>query len=379
MTGASPWAGRRVVLVHDWLTGQRGGERVLDALCELFPEAELLTLVHLRGSVSPRIEQRRIRRSWVQFLPRAATRYREYLLLFPTAIEQFDLDEADLVVSTSHCAAKSVVKTGRAVHVCYCHSPMRYAWDQFGEYFGAPRVGRAANAVLRHAMAHMARWDATTAHRVDRFVANSSYVAGRIRRYYNRDADVLHPPVDTTFFTPGPIGPDAGVLAVSALVPYKRLDLAIGAAARVGRPLTIIGTGPDEARLRAMAGPTVTFRGRITDEELRDAYRRASAVLLPGEEDFGLVPVEAMACGRPVVALARGGACETVVDGVTGALVDASTSEAFADGLDRVLSTPPDQTALRQRALEFSPEHFEAAFRALIGAALSADPHAATL
>jgi glycosyltransferase involved in cell wall biosynthesis len=228
-------------------------------------------------------------------------------------------------------------------------------------------------------MAHMARWDAGTAHRVDRFLANSRYVAGRIRRYYNRDADVLHPPVDTTFFTPGDAAPDGGVLAVSALVPYKRLDLAIAAADRVGRPLTIIGTGPDEARLRALAGPNVTFLGRVSEDQLLQAYRRASAVILPGEEDFGLVPVEAMACATPVVALGRGGAAETILDGVTGALVAESTGDAFADGLDRVLRRPLDRNALRERALDFSPDQFTSTFRDLVAAELRAHDHAATL
>ena len=196
-----PWERARVVLVHDWLTGMRGGEKVLESLCRLFPDAPLVTLVHVKGSVSPLIERRPIRTSVIQRLPHAGRRYRAYLPLFPAAVELLDLDEADLVISTSHCAAKSVVRNGRAFHVCYCHSPMRYAWDQFDAYFGPARVGRWRSAALRHVMAGLARWDRATANRVDRFLANSHYVAGRIARYYNRPATVLYPPVDTQFFT----------------------------------------------------------------------------------------------------------------------------------------------------------------------------------
>src|SRR6187399_1758310 len=240
--GRLPWHGRRVVLVHDWLTGMRGGEKVLESICRLFPHADLCTLVHVKGSVSPLIEARRIRTSMVQRLPSPARRCRHYLPLFPAAIEWFDLDDADLVISTSHCAAKSVVPTGRALHVCYCHSPMRYAWDQFDAYFGPERLGRAGSALARVTMAWLARWDRDTAHRVHSFVANSGYVAGRIARYYNRRATVVHPPVDTEFFTPGDAPPSSYFLVVSALVPYKRIDFAVDAATRLGLPLKIVGS-----------------------------------------------------------------------------------------------------------------------------------------
>ncbi|HET9369959.1 MAG TPA: glycosyltransferase, partial [Vicinamibacterales bacterium] len=292
-----PWAGLRVALVHDWLTGMRGGEKVLESLCRIFPDAPLFTLVHARGSVSPLIERRRIKASLVQRLPSPARLYRHYLPLFPVAIETFDLDDVDLVISTSHCAAKSVVPNGRAFHVCYCHSPMRYAWDQFPHYFGPERVGAAASAALRPVLAWLARWDRSTAHRVHRFLANSQYVAGRIARYYNRQATVLYPPVDTTFFTPGDVRPASHVLVVSALVPYKRIDIAINAAREARVPLKIVGTGPDLARLRELGGGDVEFCGHLPADRLRHAYRDAQAVVLPAEEDFGIVPVEAMACG----------------------------------------------------------------------------------
>lgn len=371
--GAAPLdtGGRRVVLVHDWLTGMRGGEKVLDTLCRFFPGADLLTLVHARGAVSPTIEARRIRTSIVQRLPQPIRWYRYYLPVFPMAIEGFDLDDADLIVSTSHCAAKAVVPTGRAVHVCYCHSPMRYAWDQFEAYFGPDRLGRAGSAAARLALAWLARWDRDTAGRVTHFVANSRFVARRIVRYYNRRASVLYPPVDTRYFTPGDGPPYPYFLVVSALVPYKRVDVAIAAARRAGVPLRIVGTGPDRARLEAIAGPDVEFLGAIDVAELRELYRHATALVLPGEEDFGIAPVEAMACGRPVVALGFGGAAETVVPGETGLLVEAPDPDAFAEAMLAVGRQDFDPHALSAHAARFSTDRFEAGLRTILTEALS--------
>ncbi len=301
----------RVALVHDWLTGMRGGEKVLDAICELFPDAPLFTFLHVEGSVSRRIESRAIRSSIAGALPRASRFYRHYLPLYPMLVETFDLDAYDLVITSSHCAVKSVVAP-RAVHVCYCHSPMRYAWDQFNEYFGPRQVGKAVSLSIRPVMAALARWDASTGHRPDRFLANSQYVAGRIRRYYNRRSTVVYPPVDTEFFRPSADGDVAAratpnFLIVSALVPYKRLDIAIEACRTLRVLLRIAGTGPELTRLQQLGGSDVEFLGWQPDDRVRRLYQEASAVLLPGVEDFGMVPVEAQACGTPVVALDAGG------------------------------------------------------------------------
>ena len=369
-------AGRRVAIVHDWLTGMRGGEKVLEAICRLLPSAELVTLVHARGSVSPLIEQRRIRTSAIQWLPQPARWYRHYLPLFPTAIELFDFDDVDLVVSTSHCAAKAVVPTGRARHICYCHTPMRYVWDQFDAYFGPERLGIVGSAAARHVARWLAQWDRQTSSRVDRFIANSAYVAGRIGRYYNRAATVVHAPVATDFFTPGPAVANAtsnGFLVVSALVPYKRVDLAIRAAMSINVPLKIVGTGPDEARLRAIAGPGIEFLGAVSDAELRDAYRSADALVLPAEEDFGIAPVESLACGRPVIALGRGGARETVEPDVTGLLVDEPDADAFASAMRQVLGRTFDPALLRARAERFSTARFEAEFSEAVRDTLMTD------
>jgi glycosyltransferase involved in cell wall biosynthesis len=367
---------RRVALVHDWLTGMRGGEKVLEAIAELYPDAPIHTLLHVRGSVSAALEHHPSRRSFVQRLPAAARRYRNYLPLFPTAIEQFDFDPYDLVISTSHCAAKSIVVPGRARHICYCHSPMRYAWDQFDSYFGPGHVGPAVSRLLRPVMARLARWDAATAGRVDRYVANSHYVAGRILRYYNRGSTVVYPPVDTAFYRPDPArSPEPFFLVVSALVPYKRLDVAIRACAEAGAPLTIVGKGPEELRLRRLAetaGAAVTFAGWLEDGQIRDLYQRCRAVLMPGVEDFGMVPVEAQACGRPVVALAEGGAVESVVDGVTGVLVKDPSVAAFAAALRDVSSRPFDSAAIRRHAESFSRARFQEQFQDLVNHEVSA-------
>jgi glycosyltransferase involved in cell wall biosynthesis len=369
-------AGWRVALVHDWLTGMRGGEKVLDALCVLCPDAHIFTLLHVPGSVSGRIAARPLHASFVQHLPRAPRWYRNYLPLFPAAVESFDLDGFDLVISSSHCAVKSVVVPGRARHLCYCHSPMRYAWDQFDAYFGPARLGRASR-LARAALRPLARWDAATSGRPDRYVANSQYVARRIRRYYNRSAAVVAPPVDTVFYTPAAGAPGPYLLVVSALVPYKRLDIAIHAARAAGMPLKIAGEGGDRARLEALAGPDVEFLGRATDETVRELYRGATAVLLPGEEDFGIVPVEAQACGRPVIALARGGALETVVDGETGLLVDSTEPGAWAAAMQRVRDAVSAGTAflpgrIRAHAEQFSRERFLTAMAAEIDALVDA-------
>jgi glycosyltransferase involved in cell wall biosynthesis len=361
----------RVALIHDWLTGMRGGEKVLEALCELFPSAELFTLVHVPGAVSPTIEALPRHTSLLQGLPLIRRFYRQALPVFPIAIELFDLDGFDLVVSSSHCAAKSVVVPGRARHICYCHTPMRYAWDQFSNYFGPERLGRLGSLAAAAAMRRLARWDAATAGRVHSYVANSRYVAGRIRRYYGRDAAVVYPPVDTAFYRPDGRAAEPYFLIVSALVPYKRIDIAMEAARLAGLPLRIVGDGPDRTRLLAGAGPGVQFLGTRTNHEIRELYQGATAVILPGEEDFGIVAVEAQACGRPVVSRAEGGALETVIHGRTGVLVEGPGAEALAGGLREAAERPFDASAIRRHAERFSRERFASEMLAAINGTLN--------
>jgi glycosyltransferase involved in cell wall biosynthesis len=351
----------RVALIHDWLTGMRGGEKALEVFCEIFPDADLFTLVYLPGTTSPLIEKRTVHRSAIQWLPMAGKLYRQYLPLFPIAVEQFDLDGYDLVISTSHCAAKSVVVTGRARHLCYCLTPMRYAWDQFDAYFGPERVGRLGNMVLRPMLAGLARWDRATEGRVHRYLAISQYVARRIALYYNRQSTLVYPPVDTEFYQPGPVEPpptQPKFLVVSALVPYKRVDLAMMAARQAGVALTVVGNGPERSKLETLTGDGIELAGWRTDEEIRDLYRTCTAAILPGEEDFGIVPVEAQACGRPVVALGRGGALDTVIDGETGVLFEEPTVHSLAAALTRAAGTAWDSARIRAHAERFSRARF---------------------
>jgi len=364
----------RVALIHDWITGMRGGEKALEVFCELFPAADLFTLVYLKGTVTPVIERRQVKKSPIHWLPFAGKLYRQYLPLFPMAVEQFDLDSYDLVISTSHCAAKSVVVTGRARHLCYCLTPMRYAWDQFDAYFGPDRVGKVPSALLRPVLAGLARWDRATEGRVHRYLAISQYVARRIALYYNRQSTLVYPPVDTDFYRPASDEAVTAVpstsspnheaansphfLVVSALVPYKRVDLAMAAARRAGVRLTVVGSGPERQNLERLAGDGIELVGWRSDEEIRDLYRSCTAAILPGEEDFGIVPVEAQACGRPVVALGRGGALDTVIDGETGVLFGETTVESLEVALRRAAAAPWNPVRIRAHAETFSRRRF---------------------
>ncbi|MBN1939781.1 MAG: glycosyltransferase [Candidatus Aminicenantes bacterium] len=349
----------RVALVHDWLTGRRGGEKVLEVLAEIFPDAPIFTLFHFPGSQIPAIEQRVIRKSFLQRLPFIRSRYRHYLPLFPLAAELFDLQDFDLVVSSSHCTAKGIIPSPDALHVSYIHSPVRYAWNQYSAYFGPGKLGFPAKWIVPMMIHRLRTWDTASSARVDRFIANSRAVAGRIEKYYRRPAEVIHPPVDCAFFTPSEAEAERTYfLAVTALVPYKRIDLAVAACKLRGYPLKIVGDGPDRKRLRSSAGPSVEFLGSVEGEELRRLYRGAIALLMPGEEDFGIGAVEAQACGTPVIALGRGGAVETVVPGVTGLHFDEPTPLSLAAALDKCRGMTFNKASLRAHALGFSRDVF---------------------
>jgi len=327
----------RVALVHDWLTGMRGGEKCLEVLCEIFPSADLYTLVHRRGSVSGVIEKRRIQESWIAKLPAGRSSYLSYVLLYPLAIESFDLSAYDLVVSTSHCAAKGALTRADTLHVCYCFTPVRYFWDLYGDYFAQGRSSLLERAVASWIAHRFRLWDRVSADRVDLYVADSEHVRDRIRKHYRRPAKVIYPPVDATFFTPAAAGgaPDASApyLVVSALVPYKGVERAIRVANRRRLPLRVVGTGPDRKRLHAIAGPTVRFEEWLSMDALRDAYRTCRALIQAHEEDFGIAPLEAMACGRPVIALRKGGASE-VVPSFAGVLFDDGSDQGLEQAID---------------------------------------------
>ena len=349
----------------------RGGEKVLLSLARLFPEAPIFTLLHVRGSLAPELEARDIRTTFVQHLPGVETHYRRYLPLFPAAAASIDLSGFDLVISSSHCVAKGVRVAPGARHVCYCHTPMRYVWDRYDDYFGPGRVSGLTAAVVPPIAEALRAWDVATAGGVHRYAANSAHVAARIRRYYGRDAAVIPPPVDTEFFTPdGRPGGDYD-LVVSALVPYKRIELILDAY-RVGpRPLKVVGGGPEAARLRALAGRETDLLGPVDDVALRDLYRGCRAVVMASVEDFGIVPLEAMACGRPAVVFAEGGGRETVLPGQTGVLFQEPTAASLRAAVDSLEGLRFNTATLRAHAEAHSRQVFEARFRAFVEEALA--------
>jgi glycosyltransferase involved in cell wall biosynthesis len=354
----------KVAIVHYWLTGMRGGEKVVEALCELFPQADVFTNVYEPERVSATIRRHRVRTTFVNRLP-FARRARAYLALMPLALEQLDLRGYDLIISSESGPAKGIVPPLDARHICYCHSPMPYAWDLYREYLDGS--GFLARALIRPVMHYMRLWDFVAAARVDYFIANSTHTQRRIAKYYRRKAEVLYPPVETERFAPADERGDF-YLMVGALDAYKRVDLAVQAFNQLGRPLVVIGAGPEEKRLRGMAKSNVNFVGARPDAVLRYQYARCRALILPGEEDFGIVPVECMASGRPVIAYGRGGALDTVRDGETGVFFKEQTPESLVQAvlryeqMEREFS--PDRIA--EHARGFDREVFKARFSAMV-------------
>ena len=351
----------RVALIHYWLVGMRGGEKVLESLCRMFPQADIYTHVHVPGAVGPVIGAHRVTETWVGRLPMAARMYQKYLPLMPRALEEIDLTGYDLVISSEAGPAKGVIAPPDAPHLCYCHSPMRYLWDQYHTYRDS--AGLLTRALMPGLAHRLRQWDVTSAARVDGFAANSTHVAQRIQKYWRREAQVVHPPVAVADFTPAPRA-ELGdyYLWAGELAPYKRPDLAIEAFARMGRKLVVIG-GPDKtvARLKARGAPNVTFLGKVPFDELRHHLARCKALVFPGEEDFGIVPVEAMASGRPVIAYGRGGALDTLREGETGLFFHQQSVVALIDAVERFEAAPvsdPDPALLAAQARRFDEATF---------------------
>jgi len=360
----------KTAIIHYWLVGMRGGEKVLEALCELYPQADIFTHVVAPDAISPRLRGHRIHTSFIARLPRAVSWYRSYLPLMPLALEQFDLREYDLIISSESGPAKGVVPRPDALHICYCHSPMRYVWNMYHEYLpSAGLLARASMPLLTH---YLRTWDESSAARVDHFVANSHNVAARIRKYYRREAAVIHPPVDVEAFAPD-LSARTGsyFLMVGELVHYKRPDLAIRAFNATGKKLVVIGGGPMLGQLRREAKPNVLMLGPQPFEVLRYHYAHCRALIFPGEEDFGIVPIEAMASGRPVVAYRRGGALETVVDGVTGILFDRQDVEDLVAAVERADGMDFDPQALMRHACAFNRSRFKQEISAFIDGAVA--------
>ncbi|HEY0372316.1 MAG TPA: glycosyltransferase [Thermoanaerobaculia bacterium] len=362
MNDAPPGARGRVAVIHDWLTGMRGGEAVLEAILDAVPGADLYTLFHFPGSVSQKIESRNIYTSSLQRLARRVSDYRQLLPLFPRAVREWNLGAYDFIISSSHCVAKGVNAKGKP-HLCYCHTPMRYIWDRFDDYFPRSKPLRRAAAIS--VTPWLRRWDVNTTSEVTHFVANSTFVRDRIRRFYKRDAEVVHPYVDDAFLDAPLVDErDDYHLIVSALVPYKKIELAIEAMR--GRRLVIIGGGPMLEELRRRSGPNVEVSGSVSRDRIIERLARARSLILPGVEDFGITPLEAMAAGTPVVALGEGGVRDSVVDGTTGIFFDTPSVDSLVRALDAVEAQTWDREAIRARARQFSRAVFDAKFAAAL-------------
>lgn len=349
------WSALHVTLSHDWLTGMRGGERVLELLCEGFPRATIYTLIHKPERISRAINAHPIYTSILQHMPGIFRTYRYYLPVYPLIMERKRIPPASLLLSTSHCIAKGIAPPPGTRHLCYCFTPMRYAWTFYDEYFGANPLKKAA---LGPILAGMRKWDMRTSERVHRFVAISRHVQDRIHRFYGRESDIVYPPVDTERCVPGAPGDDGYDLIVSALVPYKRVDLAVEAYNRTGRPLRIVGVGTEHDRLRRKAADHIEFLGWQTDEKVLELYQRCRFLIFPGEEDFGIVPVEAQACGKPVIAFARGGAMETVVDGETGIFFHEQKVDALLNAVETAAAKKWEPGTIRRNAEKFGIQPF---------------------
>ncbi len=359
-------APRRVAIIHYWLVGMRGGERVLERLVHLFPQADIFTHVYVPDRVSATIRARPVRTSFIQRLPGAVKHYQKYLPLMPMALEELDLRGYDLVISSESGPAKGVIAAPDALHVCYCHSPMRYLWDHYHDYRGS--AGRLTRAVMPWMFHKLRGWDVTSAARVDRFVANSHFIQQRIARAWRRDAAIVHPPVAVDLFAPS-AEQDPHYLWIGQMTPYKRADVALDAFNALGLPLLMIGEGEMLETLRRRAGPNITILPRVDLAGLRRAYARSRALIFTAEEDFGIV-VEAMASGRPVLAYGRGGARDTVVPGATGQFFAEQTAESLAAAVLELERWLPDfdPAVAVAHARHFSPERFDEGMLRVIAA-----------
>ncbi len=347
----------KVAIVHDWLTGMRGGERVLEILCRLYPEAPIYTLFYNPARVSETINKHDVRTSFLQKLPFSIKCYRRYLPLFPVAVEQFDFRKYDMVISSSHCVAKGALTAPDTLHICYCYTPLRYGWDMYQEYFGGKKTGFPERSIIWPVMNYLRMWDAASSSRVDEFIAISHTVAKRIEKYYRREAAVIHPPVDTSFFVPGN-RQDNYFLVVSAMVPYKRVDIVVHAFNELGLPLRVVGGGPLRKTIRRKAKSNVEFLGEVSRHELLGLYQGCRALVFAGIEDFGIAPLEVQAAGRPVIAYGKGGLLETVVPGKTGIFFEEQSADSLIDAVKRFEKTEFNPELIRNHSLNFDTEIF---------------------
>ena len=373
-TPPTPRAPLKVALVHDYLNQYGGAERVLEELHTLFPSAPVYTSMYWPEKMSPIIRRLDVRTSFMQRLPMVTRNHQPFLLLYPLAFESFDLSEFDVVISNSSAFCKGVMTSPGTLHICYCLTPMRWVWN-YHAYVDRERLGWMARMVLPAAISQLRAWDVATAQNVDRFLAISRTVSSRVRKYYRRDSAVIYPPVNCDAFALPPQPVEDYYLVVARLMPYKRIDLAVDAFTRLGIPLKVVGKGRNEAELRARAGRNVEFVGHVSDAELKQLYARCRGFVFPGEEDFGIAPLEANASGRPVIAYAAGGALDTVQDGRTGVLFEHQDVDSLIGAVRQAEATSWDSAELRQHARKFDRQVFRDQLLAFVGESVAA--HAA--
>ncbi len=359
----------KIALIHDYLIRFGGAERVFLNLKKIFPKSEVFTLLYDEKKMGQHFQGDNVNTSFLQGFPKFWRKRQKYLLPFiPMAPETFDLREFDLVISSSNSFVKGVITRPQAVHICYCHSPMRFGWDAYATYIKQQRKGRLTNLAIRILMHYVRMWDKSAASRVDYFIANSKATAARVNKFYGRDAEVVYPPV--MLDNPGELSQDnkGYFLIVSQLTPYKRIDLAVNAFNKLGIPLIIIGEGPEKKRLKKMAKDNVKFLGWQSDETVREYFKNCIGFLFPGEDDFGIAPVEAMGFGKPVLAFRKGGATETILEGITGEFFDDQVPESLAEGVRRVLMNLNNYSPLliRKRAEKFSQDRFERSIKEIV-------------
>lgn len=350
----------RVALVHDYLVQYGGAERVLECLAEVFPLAPVYTLVYDDKLFKNAFGKRKIYTSFLQSLPFSKSHHRSFPILMPMAIESFDLSAYDLVISDSNSYAKGIITNTQTLHICYCHTPMRYAWDDCHSYAQAFPFSFITRKLVPVAMNYIRLWDKISAERVDRFIANSAFVSRRVSKYYRKEAAIIHPPVDVSFYEKS-FGAKKGdyFLVVGRLIQYKRLDLAIEAFNVLGLPLKIIGDGPEAGRLKKKAKKNIQFLGRLSDEETRNYYAGAKAFIFPQEEDFGIVLLESMASGTPVIAYRGGGALEVVKEGINGTFFDEQSAESVINAVKRFQSLAFDKNAIIDSVRDFDKKFFK--------------------
>lgn len=351
---------RKIAIVHEWLVIPGGSERIINIFCQLFPNADIFSLVYNENTIGNYLNGRKVNTSFIQKLPLGIKKYQAYLPLMPIAIEQFDLSKYDLVISSSSCVAKGVITGANTLHICYCHTPMRYAWDMYNVYLDQNNIKGIKKALVTIIMNYLRMWDRLSADRVDHFIANSNTVKNRIAKHYKKDATVIYPPVNTDFYNISDEQEDY-FLVVSRLVPYKRIDLAVETFNELNLPLFIIGDGSEYKKLKSCARSNIKFLGRLSDEEIRCYYSKCRAFIFPGEEDFGITPLEAMASGKPVIAYRAGGVRETVVEGKTGLFFDKQSKESLMETVKNFISIEDSfkKHDIRNHALKFNEERFK--------------------